>query len=489
MEIAATLQSIFGSIAGAPAAWLLSVWAWLQFPWSNLVLCCVGEYLTASDRVLALLLVSAAQSRQRLRHMQRYLCFGDLERAGPAEPPPREASSRGPMSFMHRWNSGRLDHSSHRDDPPSRALLDEAEAADRFVLGLARAMSAPDPRRDSLDAGSGRRSADPGAPGPDGQRRRQQQPHAAILTSSAPPTRRSGRWPTPFGKFRLALASAPQAQGMQRAQAPGAAPDAPSAAGGAQQQQPPGSLQQRRPSSSSSSGVSAEDAPQQSGCDPAPANGSAQGTANGHAWPPAASSAEAQGAATAGRHPHAHVRMQGAGGGGAKAQQGLNGHSLDCIFPGTTWAEANGAARGQVLTARRASARSMQPAAKGLAPPPDSSPERPAPQARSSGEPGPMRRSSSSSLPRDSPVWRPGELGGPGGRLQTISMLPRGQASAACPAAAHLGSRRCLQPWLRASRPPTAFLDSLAAAAGASDGDAVQACPAAGPPPDAKPGC
>ena len=36
-------------------------------------------------------------------------------------------------------------------------------------------------------------------------------------------------------------------------------------------------------------------------------------------------------------------------------------------------------------------------------------------------------RDSSGESPRSSPVWRPGELGGPGGRLQTISMLPRGR--------------------------------------------------------------
>ena len=40
-----------------------------------------------------------------------------------------------------------------------------------------------------------------------------------------------------------------------------------------------------------------------------------------------------------------------------------------------------------------------------------------------------MTLTHSSELPRDSPVWRPGELGGPGGRLQTISMLPRGQVT------------------------------------------------------------
>ena len=42
-----------------------------------------------------------------------------------------------------------------------------------------------------------------------------------------------------------------------------------------------------------------------------------------------------------------------------------------------------------------------------------------------------MARRTSSSLHKDSPVWRPGELGGPGGRLQTISMLPRGQVGSA----------------------------------------------------------
>ena len=30
-------------------------------------------------------------------------------------------------------------------------------------------------------------------------------------------------------------------------------------------------------------------------------------------------------------------------------------------------------------------------------------------------------------LAGESPIWRPGELGGPGGRLQTISMVPQGR--------------------------------------------------------------
>ena len=72
-----------------------------------------GEHLTASDRVLALLLVSAAQSRQRLRHMQRFLCFGDrakrwgeLRQAGSAIPP--GASGASLLLRARSWHTHKL---------------------------------------------------------------------------------------------------------------------------------------------------------------------------------------------------------------------------------------------------------------------------------------------------------------------------------------------------------------------------------------------
>lgn len=102
-----------------------------------------------------------------------------------------------------------------------------------------------------------------------------------------------------------------------------------------------------------------------------------------------------------------------------------------------------------------------------------------------------MARRTSSSLAKDSPVWRPGELGGPGGRLQTISMLPRGQVLGLSCSAVLIDNQCWAAEYPRfrelAQCPCMCCLsECMDACAGAADGDTFQEGSAACPTLDAK---
>ena len=340
------------------------------------------------------------------------------------------------MSFMRRLNGVRPEHGLPGAEALSRAQLAEAAAADLFVLGLARALSAP-----SGTLGDGPEAA-PSGQGTDVPGSQQQQqppsPQERSHSSSAPPSRRSGRWQTPFGRSRLGPGSPPELQGMQRAPSLGTvASESPPAAEPActllHGHQPGDGSHLGQQSALSSSGLSA-DAPPSSACSAGP--GGASG-ASQHAQVQGRVAAAGQPAA--GEQAEPHVRFQEAGS-SARARQEPGPHSLDCIFPQTSWAPADGAARGQREAAQRTGGGQAQQAGSGHALTPAASWQEPQGQPSSHAPPeAAALRTASGSLLRDSPIWRPGELGGPGGRLQTISMLPRGQVAPA-PAPTRRGS-------------------------------------------------
>ena len=180
--------------------------------------------------MLALLLVSAAQSRQRLRHMQRYLCFSHLDSqhaAAPTVPEQAEPSPSEPnrhLARLHRWRSSLLE-----PQPPSpqqsltRAQLDEAEAADLFSLARALSGSASREAPGQQNGISGSLSALPDGPQRDScdssqasdvQERIEGRQGSSASTQEASAALQ--RQISSDGRAAAAAGSAPEVQSMQR---------------------------------------------------------------------------------------------------------------------------------------------------------------------------------------------------------------------------------------------------------------------------------